>query len=371
MRIPFLDLYATNQRHERSFFRKLRILYQKSAFVGGPWLESFEREFAQSTGSPHCVAVSSGTTALHLSLIAAGVGTGDEVILPAFTFPGTGWGVVYQGAKPVFADVRLQDGCLDPDDVARKITRRTKAIIAVHLFGHPAQMDALKDIARKRRIALIEDAAQAHGGSYHGHALGSIGDFGCFSFYPTKNLGGLGDGGAILVKRKSFADRLRRLRDHGQQKRFFPEEIGYNARMDAMQALFLRLKLKSLLPENKRREEIALRYLKALENKPSVIPLTPVGDHSSQSAWHAFVVRAKQRPDFLRFLEAEGIGNQVYYPATLPSLKPFRTFAKGRYPVADELARSCVALPLHPGLKEAEIGKVVKALESFKSPRRK
>lgn len=363
MPIPFLNLQTINQPYEQKFFRELRTLYRQNAFVGGPWLQTFEQEFAREMDAPHCIAVSSGTTALHLSLIAAGVKPGDEVILPAFTFPGTGWGIFYQGAKPVFADVRREDGCIDPEDVARRITRHTKAIIAVHLFGHPAPLDALRDVAKRRRIALIEDAAQAHGGFYRGGALGSQGDFGCFSFYPSKNLGGMGDGGAILVKRKSTAERLRRLRDHGQRRRFFPEEIGFNARMDAIQALFLSLKLPSLAADNERRVRIASRYLKALQNNPSLIPLMPSREDTARSAWHAFVVRVKKRKDFLRFLEKEGIGNQVYYPATLPSLKPFRAFARDRYPVAEELARSCVALPLHPGLKESEVAKIVTALK--------
>jgi dTDP-4-amino-4,6-dideoxygalactose transaminase len=363
MRVPFLDLHAANRRHERAFFLELRRLYRQSAFIGGPWLAAFEQEFAQSTGAAHCVAVASGTAALHLSLAAANVGPGDEVILPAFTFPGTAWGILYLGAKPVFADVRLRDGCLDPESVAGKITRRTRAIIAVHLFGHPAPLNALREIARGRRIVLLEDAAQAHGGGYRGRALGSVGDFGCFSFYPTKNLGGLGDGGAILVKLKSVAERLRRLRDHGQRRRFFPEETGYNARMDAIQALFLRLKLPFLQADNERRTAIAARYIAALENHEGLAPLKPATE--GRSAWHCFTVRAKRRSSFLRFLEARGIGHQVYYPAALPSLKPLKAYARGSYPAAEELARSCVALPLYPDLKASGVAAVVKALREI------
>jgi len=360
MPVPFLDLYAGNRRYEAAFFRELKNLYRQSAFIGGPWLEAFEKEFAQSAGTADCVATSSGTAALHLALVAAGIGPGDEVIVPAFTFPGTAWGILYQGAIPVFADVLLKDGCIDPEDVLRKITRRTKAILAVHLFGHPAALNPLEKIARERRLVLIEDAAQAHGGFYQGKALGTLGDFGCFSFYPTKNLGGLGDGGAILVKRKSAAGRLRRLRDHGQRRKFSPEEVGFNARMNAIQALFLRLKLPSLPDDNARRTVLARRYLSALEGNPSLIPLKPSAE--GISAWHSFVLRARRRSDFLRVLKTRGIGHQIYYPATLPALKPFRPFAKGRYPMAEELARSCVALPLYPELKEPVVLEILKAL---------
>lgn len=362
MDIPFLDLYAANRPYEKAFFKGLKTLYRRSAFIGGPWLETFETRFAQSMGSAHCVSVSSGTAALHLSLIAAGVGPGDEVIVPAFTFPGTAWGVLYQGATPVFADVRLQDGCIDPESVARLVTRRTKAIIAVHLFGHPAPLNELRAVARSRGITLIEDAAQAHGGSYQNRALGSVGDFGCFSFYPTKNLGGLGDGGAILVKRKSHAERLRRLRSQGQRRKFFPEEPGFTARMDAIQALFLDLKLDSLSQNNGRRTAIAGRYLEALRNNPQLTPLEP--SPAGTSAWHAFVVRAKKRNAFVGQLERRKIGHQLYYPAALPALKPFRPFAKKDYPVARELARCCVALPLYPELREEAIAAVVKVLSA-------
>ncbi len=364
--IPFLDLSTVNRRHESAFFRELRKLYRQSAFVGGPWLEKFEADFARATDSPHCVGTASGTSAIHLALIGAGVGPGDEVIVPAFTFPGTAWGVLYLGAKPVFADVHLGDGCVDPTAVEKAVTRKTKAIIAVHLFGHPAPLFELRSIANPHRIALIEDAAQAHGGLYRDRPLGSIGDFGCFSFYPTKNLGGIGDGGAILVKQKSVAERLRRLRDHGQRKRFFPEEIGFNARMDAIQALFLSLKLPSLSSDNARRSSIAARYTGALEGSPTLSPLLPSA--AGTSAWHAFVVRARKREAFVRHLQQHGIGNQVYYPAPLPHLKPYREFARGRYPVAEELARTAAALPLHPGMRDTETRRIIQALRSFRNP---
>ena len=234
--IPFLDLYAGNRRVETAFFRDLKTLFRRSDFIGGPTVETFERAFAADLGAPHCVAVSSGTAALHLSLIAAGIGPGDEVIVPAFTFPGAALPVLHGGARPVFADVNPGDGCLDPASVARVTTKNTRAILVTHLFGHPADLDALQTIARESRgrIRLIEDAAQAHGGSWRGRALGTCGAFGCFSFYPTKNLGAWGDAGAILVKTRAHAERLRRLRDHGQGARFRPLEPGFNARMDAV-----------------------------------------------------------------------------------------------------------------------------------------
>jgi dTDP-4-amino-4,6-dideoxygalactose transaminase len=371
--VPFLDLYAGNRRVENAFYRRLKSLYRASAFIGGPAVEAFEREFAAAMRSPHCVAVSSGTTALQLALIAAGVGAGDEVIVPAFTFPGAAGPVVHLGARPVFVDVQARDGCLDPVCVARALTKKTRVILVTHLFGHPANLDAMRAIVRAakirgQRITLIEDAAQAHGGSWRGKPLGSIGDFGCFSFYPTKNLGGLGDGGAILVKTKAHADRLRRLRDHGQSRRFQPEESGFNARMDALHAAFLSLKLPELSAGNARRAAIAGRYLKGLGGSAQPAPEPLIPDARGTSAWHACVVHTPQRAAVLRHLEAKKIGHQIYYPAALPDLPAFRKFAKkgadarDDFPVARELSRTGFAIPLHPELKPADVTAVLAAL---------
>jgi dTDP-3-amino-3,4,6-trideoxy-alpha-D-glucose transaminase len=371
--VPFLDLYAGNRRVENAFYRRLKSLYRASAFIGGPAVETFEREFAAAMRAPHCVAVSSGTAALQLSLIAAGIGEGDEVIIPAFTFPGAAGPVVHLGARPVFVDVQARDGCLDPVRVARAVTKKTRAILATHLFGHPANMDAMRAVVRAaktrgHRIVLIEDAAQAHGGSWRGKALGTIGDFGCFSFYPTKNLGGLGDGGAILVKTKAHADRLRRLRDHGQSQRFQPEESGFNARMDALQATFLSLKLPELAAGNARRAAVADRYIKGLGGSGESVPEPLIPDARGISAWHACVVHSPERAALIRRLKARKIGHQIYYPAALPDLPAFREFvkkaagARDDFPVARELARTGFAIPLHPDLRPQAVTEVLAAL---------
>lgn len=349
--VPFLDPYSVNRRIEARFFRELKILYRDSAFIGGAVVEKFEREFAAAMHSPACIAVASGTMALQLALAEAGVGPGDEVVVPAFTFPGTAGPILHLGARPVFADVNARDGCIDPESAARAVTKKTCAIVAAHLFGHPADMNALRDVAGKR-IALIEDAAQAHGGAWRKKPLGSLGDHGCFSFYPTKNLGGIGDGGAILTSSKRRAERLRSLRDHGQRRRFQPETTGYNARLAAMHALFLSLKLPFLEDDNARRAAVAARYLRALRERPDRIPLLP-SPHGN-SAWHAFVVKARRRAGFTRHLREHKIGHRIYYPAALPDLPAFAAFTRADCPAARELARTVVALPLHAGLGAAE-----------------
>jgi dTDP-3-amino-3,4,6-trideoxy-alpha-D-glucose transaminase len=367
-RVPFLDLHAANAPVEAAFFRELKRLYRASAFIGGPEVERFEAAFARAMGAPHGVAVSSGTAAIELALVVAGVKAGDEVIVPAFTFPGAAGPVLRLGARPVFADVRVEDGNLDPAAVKRAITRKTRAVLATHLFGHPCDLDALRALCRgAERVALVEDAAQAHGGLWRGasgraRALGSVGDFGAFSFYPTKNLGGIGDAGAVLLRRKGDADRLRRLRDHGQRARFHPEEPGLNARMDALHAAFLRLKLPGLKRANARRAATAARYLRVLEGHPSLVPLRP--DARGDSAWHAFVVRASNRRTFARHLEASGIGHQVYYPKARPDLPVFGKTG-GAFPGARELARTALALPLHAHLSAGDEARIFATLAAW------
>jgi dTDP-4-amino-4,6-dideoxygalactose transaminase len=372
--IPFLDLYAGNRRVETAFFRDLKTLYRSSGFIGGPAVEGFEGAFAKELDSPHCVAVSSGTAALHLSMAAAGIGAGDEVIVPAFTFPGAAGPVLHRGARPVFADVNLHDGCLNPEAVAHAVTKNTRAILATHLFGHPADLDALRAIVRgsKNRIMLIEDAAQAHGGSWRGQALGTHGTFGCFSFYPTKNLGAMGDAGAIMVKTRALAERLQRLRDHGQVKRFAPVEAGFNARMDAVQALFLTHKIPLLRADNARRASVAARILGALEtpetHQADLVPLRP--DARGASAWHALVVRAARRAPLMKALTARGIGHQVYYPTALPDLKVYKAFTRrgDDFPAARALARTALTLPLHPALTRTDIETMIQGVRLYSPP---
>lgn len=369
MPLPFLDLRAANAPYVAGFLRDARALFRDAAFIGGAAVESFERAFTEACGARHGLAVSSGTDALRLALAARGIGPGDEVIVPAFAFPGIAGPVLHAGATPVFADVRGTDATLDPRAVARAVTGRTRAVIAVHLFGHAADLGALRD-AIGPRIALVEDAAQAHGGLWRERPLGGIGDFGCFSFYPTKNLGGAGDGGFITARAARDAARLRRLRDHGQDRRFHPLEAGFNARLDALQAVLLQRKLPGLAAGNRKRARLAERYLRGLAalggHRHAPVPLLPETD--GRSAWHAFVVRAPRRAALMRVLAGRGIGHQAYYPAALPDLPAFRARkTSDAWPVARALARECLALPLHPGLRMRDVDDVVAAVAAHLS----
>lgn len=358
--IPHIDLWPSNRPYLKAFLTDMEKLYRKGAFSGGEYVDRFEREFAAYLGAGHCIGVNSGTSALHLALLALGIGPGDEVIVPAYTFAGTVWGALYCGATPVFADVDAETGNLSVAAVERALTKRTRAVIVVHLFGQAAPVGDLKRALRGRGIRIIEDAAQAHGGMHAGQAMGTHGDLGCFSFYPTKNLGAAGEGGAVVTADKRWADRIRLLRNHNAAKRYVHLGLGFNYRMEGMQGLFLSLKLKGLDAMNRERASIASAYLAAIGEGP----LRPLCRAVEDSAWHAFVCRVPRRARFLARLEAEGIGHAIYYPRILPDLPAFKPYVRdpSAFPAAKSLSRTTVSLPLYPGLRKADIARVAAVL---------
>jgi dTDP-4-amino-4,6-dideoxygalactose transaminase len=361
--IPHIDLRGANAAPKRDFLRGLETLYDQGAFSGGEYVARFEADFARYLGAADCVGVNSGTSAIHLALLALGIGPGDEVVVPAYTFAGSVWGVIYCGAKPVFADVDPATGNLDPAAVEKVLTKRTRAIIVVHLFGQCAPMRPFRELARSRGIRLIEDAAQAHGQISEGRQAGTLGDIGCFSFYPTKNLGGIGEAGAVAVSKRAWADRLRLLRSHNSPKRFEHAGVGFNYRMDGIQALFLALKLKDLDALNAVRRSIAATYLDALRGGP----IEPLCRGTEDSVWHAFVCRTPKRKAFLERLDAAGIGHALYYPRMLPEQAAFKAYAPDpkRFPAAKALSKTAVSLPLYPGLGGNDIGRVANVLRSW------
>ncbi|MDB5048219.1 MAG: putative DegT/DnrJ/EryC1/StrS aminotransferase protein family [Fibrobacteres bacterium] len=364
--VPFQDLYPANRLVENAFLQGAAKLYRESAFSGGPYVESFEKAFGRYLGAPHCLGLNSGTSAVHLALAALGIGPGDEVVVPAFTFVGSAWGILYCGAKPVFADVEADTACIDPESLAAVLTPRTKAVIVVHLFGRPAPMDRIKAVLKARkgpRIALIEDAAQAHGAVWKGRQIGTLGDAGCFSFYPSKNLGAAGEAGAVVTKSAALAEKIARLRNHGQKVRYQHEMLGFNYRMDGLQGLFLEKKLVHLERMNADREGIAAAYLAGLDN-PEVTPL----DGGPGSAWHLFVCRVPRRKTFLAHLDKKGVGYGIHYPLILPELPPFqsRQGNPARYPNALALSRSVVSLPLYYGMPSEHVERVIDAVDGWR-----
>jgi dTDP-4-amino-4,6-dideoxygalactose transaminase len=332
-------------------------------FIGGPWVERFEGELARYVGAREAVSVNSGTDALLLALRALDIGPGDEVIVPAFSFYASAEAVSLLGATPVFADIRADTFNLDVDDAAQRITPRTRAIVAVHLYGQPAAMDELTALTRKHGLALLEDAAQALGATYKGRPVGALGTAGALSFYPSKNLGALGDGGAIITNDSALADRLRRLRNHGQRSRGEHDEIGQNSRLDALQAAVLSIKLPYLAQWNHQRRQLAAAYTAELGSIPGLF--TPKVDDQVEHVFHQYTITvpAGRRPALRKALSAEGIETGIYYPRPLHRLAPYLG-DDHRLPKADAAATQVLSLPIWPGLPEGTTERAARAARS-------
>ena len=363
MAVPFLDLAGLHAPLRRELAEAFDAVLADSSFILGNKVEVFEQEFAARVGREHCIGVNSGTSALHLALLGAGVGPGDEVITTPHTWISTTWAVSYCGATPVFVDVDPDTGNIDPRAVERAITRKTRAIVPVDLYGNPCELDALTAIARSHGLALVDDACQAHGSTYLGRPVGAYGDLACFSFYPGKNLGALGEGGAIVTNDAEVAARLRHLRDHGQDTRHRHAEIGFNYRMDGLQGAFLSVKLAHLDAWNKERSAAAQRYLEHLSPLRLQLPTVTRGGDSN---WHLFVVRSAERDELRAALEKRQIQTGIHYPVPV-HLQPAYSFlahVPGAFPNAEEFARSCLSLPLFPGITAQQQDDVIEALRA-------
>lgn len=360
--VPFMDLGWQWGEIRSEVMPRLEELFASSAFSLGPYVEEFEQSFAEWLGVKEVVALNSGTSALHLAMIACGIGPGDEVILPANTFVATAWGVVYVGATPVFCDVDSKTGTIDLTDAARSMSDRVKAIIPVHLFGQPADLRAAAAFANAHDLVLIEDAAQAHGAKYEGRNVGTFGKIGCFSFYPGKNLGAAGEAGAIATNDPQIAERVRALRNHGQSQRYLHEEIGFNYRMDAIQGLILNHKLRRLDEWTNMRRALARAYLEKLADLPLQLPMA-FSDH----VYHLFVIRTPRRDELRAALESWGIQTGLHYPIPLHRQPCFGHIPCNRnlLPVADIWAKEGLSLPLFAGMTEDQFEHVIGAVRTF------
>ncbi|HJS87990.1 MAG TPA: DegT/DnrJ/EryC1/StrS family aminotransferase [Acetobacteraceae bacterium] len=338
-------------------------LFESSAFSSGPYVARFEEEIAAYLGVRHAVAVNSGSSALHLAVIAAGLSAGDRVLVPAHTFIGSVWGLLYHGVTPVLCDVEPETGTIDVRDAERRVGPGARAIIAVHLYGQPADMTAIGAFAERHGLVVIEDAAQAIGARHAGRPLGSIGGLGCFSFYPGKNLGAAGEGGLVTCADAALAERVRTLRDHGQSTRYVHEEIGYNYRMDGMQALVLSHKLPRLDAWTAQRRMIARRYGAALRDCPVRLPRAVHGDH----VWHLYVIRAARRDQLRQFLGERGIETGLHYPVPLPRQPCLAPFVRDpdAFPIADRYAAEALSLPLFAGMRDDQQDQVIEAVRAF------
>jgi dTDP-4-amino-4,6-dideoxygalactose transaminase len=308
--------------------------------------------------------MNSGTSALHIALLLLGVGPGDEVITTPYTFVATSWAISYVGAKPVYVDIDPATFNLDPALVARAITPRTKAILPVHLYGHPCDLDALLAIARKHHLLLVEDAAQAHGAKYKGHTVGTFGAISCFSFYPAKNLGAAGEGGALVTNDPAYAARAKSLREHGSTKRYHHDEVGFNYRMEGMQGAVLGVKLKHLAVWQAGRRRVAARYAELLAATPLRLPQP--ADYA-ESAWHLYTVRHERRDALKAHLDAHGIGNAVHYPMPLHLQKCYAGlgYKPGDFPEAERASREVLSLPMYAELTDEQLQSVAAVVRDF------
>jgi dTDP-4-amino-4,6-dideoxygalactose transaminase len=359
--VPFLDLKAQYRTIRSEVLPALEAVCESTAFAQGPAAKAFEEAFAAYCGVKHGVSLNSGTSALHVALRCLNVGPGDEVIVPAMTFVATAWAVSYCGATPVFVDIDPVRRGLDARKVAAAITSRTKAIMPVHLYGMPADMDAILAVAGKHGVPVVEDCAQAHGARYKGKRAGQFGVMAGFSFYPGKNLGAYGEGGAMVTNDEAYAARARRLRDHAQSQRYHHDEVGFNYRMDTFQGAVLGIKLKHLDAWNDARRRHARRYADLLRGLPLTLPATPA---DSDSVWHLYVIEVANRDTVRDKLAAAGIGCGLHYPIPVHLQKAYAElgYRKGQLPVAEALGDRCLSLPMYAELTEAQLETVAKAL---------
>jgi dTDP-4-amino-4,6-dideoxygalactose transaminase len=335
-----------------------------TGFIMGPEVSGFERAFAEFCGGRHCIGVGSGTAALELALRAAGVGAGHQVVTVAHTFIATAEAISAVGAQPVFVDVDPRTYTLDPEQFAAAVTPATRAVIPVHIYGQPADMDAMGAVAQRHGIAVIEDAAQAHGATWRGRRTGTLGTAACFSFYPGKNLGAYGDAGAVVTDDDVIAAQVRLLRNHGRQSKYLHEQKGFGHRLDALQAAILGAKLPHLEAWTAARRRLADRYSRLLADAELELPAV-AGD--ADPAWHLYVVRSARRDDLLEYLRRRGIEGGVHYPVPL-HLQPAYAelgYRAGDLPVTEAVAATCLSLPLYPELTDAQQDHVVAAIQEW------
>ena len=363
--IPFVDLKAQYRSIKSEIDAAILKVLENASFALGPAVADFESKFAPYAGCKYSVAVNSGTSALHLALLASGIKRGDEVIIPAMTFVATAMAVDYTGAKPVLVDIDPVSYCIDPNKIEAAITDKTRAIMPVHLYGQCADMDAILAIAKKHNLLVIEDAAQAHGAEYKGRRAGSMGDIAGFSFYPGKNLGAYGEGGAVTTNREDFAKTVKILRDWGAEKKYSHDLKGFNYRMEGIQGAVLGVKMKYIEDWTERRRRSAARYDELLANIEGVIP--PKQMSYARHVYHVYAVRVKNRDSVMTKMQAAGIGIGIHYPIPIHLLGCFSElgYKRGDFPVAEQLGDEELSLPMFPELIEKQIEEVISVLRSI------
>ncbi|MES2439805.1 MAG: DegT/DnrJ/EryC1/StrS family aminotransferase [Verrucomicrobiota bacterium] len=362
MEVPLINLKAHHAPLKDELAAAIEEVIEASAFSGGPFVNSFEEDFARYCGVDHAVGVGNGTDALWLALLALGVGPGDEVITVPMTFIATAEAISRTGARPVFVDIDEASYTMDSNALEQAVTARTKVILPVHLFGQMADMEPILAIARKHGLHVVEDAAQAHGATYQGSRAGSVGQAGCFSFYPGKNLGAFGEAGAVTTNDALIAKKIRVFRDHGQSCKYQHSVVGWNCRMDGIQAAVLRVKLRELDLNNAKRREIAVRYSRAFQEIPQII--LPFSTSTGSHAHHQYVVRVPDRKGFMDGLSSKSIASAIHYPIPVHLQDAYLDLGHGpgSFPVAERCAKEFVSLPMYPELTPSQVGAVIEAV---------
>jgi dTDP-4-amino-4,6-dideoxygalactose transaminase len=362
--IPCLDLKKQHLEIKDEVFKAFEKVYEGASFSGGPFVEEFEQKFARFCQTNYAIGVNNGTSALHLSMIALGIGKGDEVIIPANTFIATAWAVSYTGATPVFADCTSDTWQIDARTIESKINHKTKAIIGVHLYGQPFDVDAVKVICRRHNLHLVEDAAQAHGAKYKGIRVGSFGRMACFSFYPGKNLGACGEAGCITTNNKAFHKQLLSLRNHGSTIRYYHDQLGFNMRMGGLEAASLNVKLNYLTGWNDRRKAIAAVYRKNIKNPKIMVQVQPAW---ADSVYHLFVITTDKRDELINYLKENNIHAGLHYPIPCHLQKAYRylNYRLGDCPNAEYLAKHCLSFPMYAELTDDEVDYIIEVINNY------
>jgi len=361
--IPMVDLKGQYLEIKDEIDQGMLQALEATQFILGPNVRAFEEEAASYLGVNHAVGCASGTDALHLALIAAGIGEGDEVITTPFTFIATAEAILYVGAKPVYVDIDEKTLNIDVNQIEAAITPKTKAILPVHLFGQPADMGSIQAIADKHNLVVVEDCAQSFGADIDGKQTGSMGIAGCFSFFPSKNLGCFGDGGLITTQDEKIAEHLRVLRNHGSWKRYHHSELGFNSRLDELQAVILRAKLKRIDQYNDGRRRVAHRYSAALAEMDGITP--PHEDGIGRHVYHQYTLLSEKRDQIMAALQEQQIACAVYYPIPLHQQEVFADVCKGvTLPVTEKIASQCMSLPIYPELEDEKVDQVLDVIRT-------
>jgi dTDP-4-amino-4,6-dideoxygalactose transaminase len=364
MNVPFLDLKIQHQAIRAEVLAALTDTYDNTRFCLGKDVEEFEKSFSATLGYAGALGMNSGTSPLHVASVVGGFGPGDEIITTPFTFASSCWGISYVGATPVFVDIDEDTWCISPEAIEKAITPKTKGIVVVHIFGQPARMSEIMAIAKNHNLFVVEDCAQAVGARYEDMPVGSIGDCGTFSFYPTKNLGACGEGGAFVSKHTGVMEKAKLLRVHGSPRRYAHTEVGFNFRMDGFQGAVLNIKLKKLASWTARRREIAAKYRFGINRSDVQLPVVA---KYGESVWHQFTLLHPQRDALRAHLERCGVGTEIIYPGPMHRQACYASlgYAEGSLPVAEKASATCLSLPIFPELTDDQIAHVISSVNSF------